>query len=118
MSTRAVLFALLGSFAMVVACGSGDPASPSTGADGGTTSGGPTASAVTFHRDVEPILQKSCQTCHVAGGIAPFALTSYADVKPMAPSIVDATHSRILPPWGAQETARVRRRGRGKTTIV
>ena len=31
------------------------------------------APEVTFHQDVEPILQKNCQTCHRAGEIAPFA---------------------------------------------
>src|SRR2546423_15692989 len=36
-----------------------------------------TGAAVTFHRDVEPILQRSCDGCHIPGGIAPFALTHY-----------------------------------------
>ncbi len=30
-------------------------------------------SEVTFHRDVEPILQKHCQECHRPGEIAPFS---------------------------------------------
>ena len=30
-----------------------------------------TFAAVTFHKDVEPILQKSCQECHRPGEIAP-----------------------------------------------
>ena len=29
------------------------------------------AQEVTFHRDIEPILQRSCQNCHRAGGSAP-----------------------------------------------
>ena len=29
--------------------------------------------AVTFHKDVEPILQKSCQNCHRPGQIAPMS---------------------------------------------
>ena len=29
------------------------------------------APAVTFHKDVEPILQKNCQSCHRPGQIAP-----------------------------------------------
>ncbi|HEX7664052.1 MAG TPA: hypothetical protein VF407_06075, partial [Polyangiaceae bacterium] len=57
--------------------------------------------AVTFHKDVEPLLQKHCQGCHVAGGIAPFTLTSYDDAKESASEMVSATSQRIMPPWGA-----------------
>ena len=32
-------------------------------------------SSPTFHKDVEPILQKSCMGCHSTGNIAPFSLT-------------------------------------------
>lgn len=63
------------------------------------------SNSVTFHRDVEPILQKRCQGCHVPGGIAPFALTSYDEAMPRAASIVAATASREMPPWGAHTTA-------------
>ena len=60
---------------------------------------------VTFHKDVEPVLQKVCQNCHVAGGIAPFSLVTYADAKGVAESIVQQTHDKKMPPWGAQNTA-------------
>ncbi len=56
---------------------------------------------VTFHRDVVPILQKHCYGCHAEGGIAPFALTSYAGAKAMSGPIAAQTHDRIMPPWGA-----------------
>ncbi len=32
---------------------------------------------VTFTRDVAPILQNSCQTCHRDGAIAPMSLMTY-----------------------------------------
>ncbi len=32
---------------------------------------------VTFHRDIEPILQKSCQNCHRVGGVGPMPLVTY-----------------------------------------
>jgi hypothetical protein len=32
---------------------------------------------VTYHKDVQPILQAHCAQCHRAGEVAPFALTSY-----------------------------------------
>jgi len=60
---------------------------------------------VTFHKDVEPVLQKVCQNCHVAGGIAPFSLVTYEDAKGVAQSIVQQTHDKKMPPWGAQNTS-------------
>ncbi len=32
---------------------------------------------VTFHRDIEPILQKICQNCHRVGGVGPMPLVTY-----------------------------------------
>ena len=40
----------------------------------------PPSAAPTFHKDVQPIVQRSCGNCHVQGGIAPFALQTYQDV--------------------------------------
>ena len=37
------------------------------------------AEPVTFNKQVVRILQDNCQKCHHDGGIAPFALTTYAD---------------------------------------
>jgi hypothetical protein len=74
--------------------------SSSTG--GVTTSGG---AMVSFHEDVEPILQRSCQGCHVAGGIAPFPLLTYEDARDRAQLIAAVTAARIMPPWHAEETA-------------
>jgi hypothetical protein len=57
--------------------------------------------AVTFHKDVEPILQKSCQNCHRPGQIAPMALLSYQDARPWARSIRNAVVRKTMPPWFA-----------------
>jgi hypothetical protein len=78
-------------------CSTGNVASPSFT----SSNAGPAISNVTFHKDVEPILQKNCQKCHVAGGIAPFALMTYADAKTAASEMVTATSEKIMPPWGA-----------------
>jgi len=87
--------------------GSDVPAtSPADGADAGADATTVTpAGAVTFHKDALPILQKVCQNCHIAGGIAPFSLVSYADAQAVAGAIVAQTASRTMPPWGAQTTA-------------
>jgi len=59
----------------------------------------PQPTGPTYHQAVAPILSESCSGCHVAGGIAPFALTTYAEAKPMAGAIMAATQSGSMPPW-------------------
>jgi mono/diheme cytochrome c family protein len=54
---------------------------------------------VTFAKDVAPILQRSCQTCHRPGSIAPMSLLSYADARPWARSIKNKVSKREMPPW-------------------
>ncbi len=61
-------------------------------------------SGPTFHKDVEPILQKSCMGCHSDGNIAPFSLTTYEQAKTVAGAIAKATKARTMPPWGVQNT--------------
>jgi hypothetical protein len=53
----------------------------------------------TFTKDVTPILQKSCQSCHRPGSVAPMSLISYEDVRPWARSIKQKTQTREMPPW-------------------
>jgi hypothetical protein len=57
--------------------------------------------AVTFNRDVLPILQKNCQTCHRPGEIAPMSFLTYQDVRPYAKAIKAAVLTRKMPPWFA-----------------
>jgi hypothetical protein len=59
------------------------------------------SSPVTFTRDVLPILQKNCQTCHRAGQVAPMSLVSYQDARPWARAIKNAVTRRTMPPWFA-----------------
>jgi len=58
-------------------------------------------SAPTFTKDVAPILQKKCQTCHRAGEAAPFPLLTYEQVRPWASSIKLVVQQKIMPPWFA-----------------
>ena len=39
---------------------------------------------VTFTKDVAPILQNSCQTCHRDGAIAPMSLITFEETRPWA----------------------------------
>ena len=58
---------------------------------------------VTFTRDIAPILQRSCQSCHRADGGAPMPLTTFAEVRPWARSIKLRTSIRdrmgAMPPF-------------------
>src|SRR5262249_2282253 len=65
------------------------------------TAGVSMAATPTFSKDVLPILQKNCQSCHRPGEVAPFSLLSYADARPWAKAIKTAVASRKMPPWFA-----------------
>jgi hypothetical protein len=55
----------------------------------------------TYTKDVLPILQKNCQSCHRPGQIGPFSLLSYETTRPWARSIKAKVVSRQMPPWFA-----------------
>jgi mono/diheme cytochrome c family protein len=54
------------------------------------------ASDVTFTKDISRILQRSCQECHHADGVAPMPLVTYEEVRPYARSIKTRTALRSL----------------------
>jgi len=62
----------------------------------------------TFTRDVAPILQKSCQTCHHPGTSAPMSLMTYEDARPWARSIRQRVSNRDMPPWHLDKTVGIR----------
>ncbi|MFO0576594.1 MAG: hypothetical protein U1A78_21520 [Polyangia bacterium] len=55
--------------------------------------------ALTYHGDIAPLVERYCGGCHVAGGIAPFPLGSYAEVSRYAMSVRSAVASGSMPPW-------------------
>ena len=61
------------------------------------------ADAVTYHRDIAPILERSCQNCHRPESVAPMSLLTYEDVRPWARSIKYRTgrvgKPDVMPPW-------------------
>ena len=59
------------------------------------------AAAPTFTKDVAPILNKNCVSCHRPGEIGPMAFQSYEQTRPWARSIKDKVVKREMPPWGA-----------------
>src|SRR5215813_15325148 len=56
---------------------------------------------VTFNKQVLPILQKNCQSCHRPGEIAPMSFLTYQEVRPWAKAIKSAVMKRQMPPWFA-----------------
>ena len=61
------------------------------------------AAAVTFTKDIAPILQKSCQGCHHPDGVAPMSLVTYEEVRPWARAMKTRTALRsqrgAMPPF-------------------
>ncbi|MFV1987213.1 MAG: hypothetical protein ACC682_08015 [Gemmatimonadota bacterium] len=59
--------------------------------------------SVTFHADIVPILQQSCQRCHHGGGIGPMSLVDYETVRRYGRRIRTRTGIRdragAMPPW-------------------
>jgi mono/diheme cytochrome c family protein len=53
----------------------------------------------TYFVDVQPILEKNCNSCHSAGGIAPFALDNPKDAVQWAKRIAQVTKSEYMPPY-------------------
>jgi hypothetical protein len=59
------------------------------------------ADSITFHKNVEPILQAHCQSCHRPGQTAPMSLLSYDSARPWAKAMKNAVLTRKMPPWFA-----------------
>lgn len=59
---------------------------------------------VTFSRDIAPILQQRCQTCHRPGQMGPMSLRTFEEVRPWAPVIRQKVVDRVMPPWHLDKT--------------
>jgi len=55
----------------------------------------------TFYKDVLPILQDRCQSCHRAGEIAPMPLETYEQTRSWARAMAHAVTMKMMPPWFA-----------------
>jgi hypothetical protein len=64
-----------------------------------TTKGG---TAPTYSKDIAPILNKRCISCHSQTNIAPFSLIGYQNARKWAPAIADVTRINYMPPWKAK----------------
>jgi hypothetical protein len=84
---------------------------PSPGAAQTATAGGSGSAtrAVTFAKDVAPIFQKKCQSCHRAGSMAPMSLVTYEETRPWVKSIRQRVVNREMPPWHLDRTVGVQK---------
>ncbi|HVY90826.1 MAG TPA: hypothetical protein VG942_18310, partial [Hyphomonadaceae bacterium] len=57
--------------------------------------------AISFTKDIAPILAKNCVDCHEPGGIAPWQMTSYEVVKGFSPMIREVLRTDRMPPYNA-----------------
>ena len=55
--------------------------------------------ALNYYRDIKPIVDAYCASCHSPGQVGPFSLNTYDDVFSFRKSIVTATQSKSMPPW-------------------
>jgi mono/diheme cytochrome c family protein len=55
----------------------------------------------TFYKDVLPILQDHCQSCHRPGEVAPMPLVTYEQTKPWARKMGATVAMEMMPPWFA-----------------
>src|ERR1022692_929138 len=65
------------------------------------TGRGEQISPPTFYKDVLPILQNKCQSCHRTGEPAPMPLVTYEQTKPWAGKIPAEVEMKMMPPWFA-----------------
>src|SRR5262245_66091356 len=59
---------------------------------------------VTFTKDVAPIFQEKCESCHRPDNMAPMSLRTYEEARPWVRSIAQRVGSRQMPPWHIDKT--------------
>jgi hypothetical protein len=53
----------------------------------------------TYYKDVRPIVERSCNSCHVQGGSGPFPLDNYDALYTLRELARDEVVNRQMPPW-------------------
>jgi uncharacterized protein (TIGR03437 family) len=60
------------------------------------------AQTPTYSEQIAAIIYNNCTSCHREGEVAPFPLTSYAEVAKRGRTIAAVTQARYMPPWKAE----------------
>jgi hypothetical protein len=67
------------------------------------------AATPTFTKDVAPIIQQKCESCHRADGMAPMSLATYEDARPYVKSILQRVSTHQMPPWQIDKTVGIQK---------
>lgn len=57
-----------------------------------------TVESLSYAEDIAPILEERCVSCHMEGGIAPFAMTNHQMVRGWSPMIREVLYTKRMPP--------------------
>ena len=57
--------------------------------------------ALTYTKNIAPILAKNCVSCHTKGGLGPFSMSSYRKVAGWSDMIAEVIMTKQMPPWHA-----------------
>ena len=63
------------------------------------TACGTAKSTPTYEKDIKPLMEARCVSCHAQGGIAPFALTTFEQVHAQKDAVQAAVEARRMPPY-------------------
>jgi mono/diheme cytochrome c family protein len=66
----------------------------------------PITTRFNYRRDVLPIVERRCGSCHRPGGIGPMSLLSYEAARPWAAAIRAEVLAGRMPPWPIEEGLR------------
>jgi hypothetical protein len=82
----------------------GDDAGATTGSDSDDADASGTTAAAeeptfTYYRDAKAVLDAKCGGCHRQGDIAPFPLTTHAEVEAVAAVLPNSITAQTMPPW-------------------
>src|SRR6266542_266203 len=65
--------------------------------------------APTFTKDIAPIFQAKCESCHRPDNMAPMALRTYEEARPWAKSIAARVGAHQMPPWHIDKTVGIQK---------
>jgi len=93
-----LLLAVISTFSFWLGCSEAPPKE-----DPKNTNNGTDKSALTYYKDIKPLLDKNCVSCHTKGCIGPFHLNDYKEVYKIRHLIANEVKSKRMPPWHAGE---------------
>ena len=57
--------------------------------------------SISYEKEIAPILQDNCVSCHRTGGIGPWAMSDYNMVKGFSLMVREVLRTKRMPPWHA-----------------